>query len=345
MAIELPKNRLNVRQTKTVKRNIPLEQIIAVEGQSPIATGIETAGNVVGQAIQRRAELQRQGQQLAQLESLGGFGQGQLAGLDVSTASALTSKNRDRGFDVQDAARKMQENTMKVRALESQFKNELGYKPGELGDDYPSALMKVQNDLQVRRADSGPAADRAKQIEKGRYRNYLLDMEQRDPVIKEINKQGLSLGTIDSLKGLVENGNTVAFSALGTKMARGMGEVGVLTEQDIKRYVQSGALTRRSADTLLSWVQGRPTQATLDEVGEISSALRTAFQEKAQPRYDQYINSYSNIEGLTPEEFATKLSLTYGGARRPINPINPPKPQAIKAPLSDIEKRLLDKHK
>ena len=39
---------------------------------------------------------------------------------------------------------------------------------------------------------------------------------------------------------LVKSGNTVAFSALGTKTAKAMGEVGVLTESDIARYVRSG---------------------------------------------------------------------------------------------------------
>lgn len=65
MAFELPQRRQAVRQIQTQQRKIPLEQIIAIQGQSPLATGIETAGDVLGAAIQKRAELQRQGQQLA----------------------------------------------------------------------------------------------------------------------------------------------------------------------------------------------------------------------------------------------------------------------------------------
>lgn len=89
MAFELPQRRQNVRQIQTQQRRIPIEQIIAIEGQSPIATGIETAGNVLGQALTRRAELQRQGQQLAKLEQLAGQEPGAFQGIDPSMAASF----------------------------------------------------------------------------------------------------------------------------------------------------------------------------------------------------------------------------------------------------------------
>jgi hypothetical protein len=323
MAIEIPRNRLAVRQIQTTKRNVPLQQIIDVQGQNPLAQGIEVAGGVIGQTLQKRAELQRQGIELAKLESLGQVPEGTYAGLQPETARTFATTNIKNKAEVQEEARKISANTLKVRALESQF----GYKPNELGDDPSVATMKVQNDLSSKRQESGPAMEKAKSIEKGRYRNYLLDMEQRDLVIKEINKQGLSLAAVDSLGGLVNEGNTVAFSALGLKMAKAMGEVGVMTEQDIKRYVTSGMLPQKAADTLSIWLRGRPTEATLEDVNGIAAAMKTAFQEKAQPRYDRYINSYANIEGITPQEFATKLSLGYGG--KGLSKIEPKKPTII----------------
>jgi hypothetical protein len=150
-----------------------------------------------------------------------------------------------------------------------------------------------------------------------RYRQYFLDLEQRDPVIKEVRKQELSLQAVNALENLVEDGNTVAFSALGTKMARGMGEVGVLTEQDIKRYVRSGMVTQKAADTVSTWLRGKPTQATMDEIKGITNAMRLAFQEKVQPRYDQFIKTYSSIEKVTPEQFAADLKISYGGGKKP----------------------------
>ncbi len=87
MALDLPQNRVGIRKIQTQKRNVPLEQIIAVEGQSPIATGIDQVGQVLGHALQRRAELQRQGQQLA-------FA-GKYLGQDISPDLANSGLNLD----------------------------------------------------------------------------------------------------------------------------------------------------------------------------------------------------------------------------------------------------------
>lgn len=89
MALELPKNRLNVRSIQTQKRSIPLQEIIAVQGQDPLATGIDTASNVIGQALAKRAELRQQGKMLAKLEEISGAKSGSYTGLDPATARNL----------------------------------------------------------------------------------------------------------------------------------------------------------------------------------------------------------------------------------------------------------------
>lgn len=158
--------------------------------------------------------------------------------------------------------------------------------------------------------------------EKNRYRNYFLDMEQRDPVIKEVNKQNLSLGTISKLSEIAKSGNTIAFNSLGTKVARGMGEVGVLTDQDVVRYVRSGRLDRKAADALLQWTRGVPTEATINEINQIVGVLQDTYTDKIQPRYDRYITSYANNEGIPPEEFSIKIGLPYSGNTSINNPKN-----------------------
>lgn len=159
-------------------------------------------------------------------------------------------------------------------------------------------------------------ANRDAERTQARFRQYLLDIEQRDPVIKQLRQQGIGLSQVNDLVGLVKAGNTVAAAAMGTKMARGMGEVGVLTESDITRYVQSGQLDRKAGDTLSKWLRGVPTQATLSEIQSISAALGGTFRDKVQPRYDQYIESYAKSEKMTPSQMASELALTYVGKRR-----------------------------
>lgn len=89
MGLEIPRSRITPRQIQPVRRNIPLEQIIAVEGLNPVAAGIETAGNAIGQAITKRAELRRQGQQLAQMETLAGQPAGSFSGLDPADRKSV----------------------------------------------------------------------------------------------------------------------------------------------------------------------------------------------------------------------------------------------------------------
>lgn len=89
MAFDLPQRRQAIRQIQTQKRNIPIEQIIAVRGQNPMAQGIEVAGNLIGQALQQRASSRRQGEELAKLEVLAGQPEGSFQGLDPSTATTL----------------------------------------------------------------------------------------------------------------------------------------------------------------------------------------------------------------------------------------------------------------
>lgn len=170
-----------------------------------------------------------------------------------------------------------------------------------------------QENRELRKEQFGEQLDKET---KTRYRNYLLDIEQRDPVIKEMNKQSLSLGQMQEMVNLARGGNTVASSVMGTKMARAMGEVGVLTESDIIRYVQSGQLTRGAADKLSRMLTGAPTETTLEEISQIGNVLQDTFATKIQPRYDNYINSYSKIERISPEDFAGRLSLPYGGSSR-----------------------------
>jgi hypothetical protein len=55
---------LNLRQIQLAQRKVPLEQIVAAKGQSPVGAGIEQAGALVGKALERKAELQRRGQQV-----------------------------------------------------------------------------------------------------------------------------------------------------------------------------------------------------------------------------------------------------------------------------------------
>jgi hypothetical protein len=165
----------------------------------------------------------------------------------------------------------------------------------------------------------GTKQDRAVQMEMNREQrlnqNILQYTEalEKNPVHRKMQEQGLALSQLDDVAAVAKAGNTVASSAMGVKMARAMGEVGVLTESDITRYVQSGQLARGAADKLTRWIKGRPTEATIEEIQQIGSVLRDSFNTKVQPIYDRYINRLSTNMGISTEEASRRLDVPFGG--------------------------------
>lgn len=302
------------------KRNPQTEQILQVLGQNPFAEAINTAVPEIADALQKRAALKKQGQQAAKLGSLLGLESSQTSGLDPSTVLSLGSvlesrkeKERKRSEDSYTPEQLNVISTGSIVDLPKVFPNGV---PKQAVDMAGVVANRKALDLdrdENRRLREMQEGVKVGEREKVRYRNYILDMEQRDPVIKEINKQDLNLKGLDSLKKLINEGNTLAFTALGTKLAKGYGDAGALSDRDVVRYIRSGAITQRTGDILMSWIAGVPTQATQAEIGQIVKVLETNYKEKLQPRFDQFIESYSSIEGLTPEAFSNKIKIPYGG--------------------------------
>lgn len=133
------------------------------------------------------------------------------------------------------------------------------------------------------------------------------------PVIKKLREQEVALGQVDELLGLVKSGNSVAAAGMGIKMAKAMGEVGVMTDQDIKRYVTSGKLTQGAADKLSKWLKGTPSQATQAELQQITDVMKNSFDKKIQPFLDRQVNLISRNYGISPEDAAFRLDVPYSG--------------------------------
>lgn len=143
--------------------------------------------------------------------------------------------------------------------------------------------------------------------------NTYSNQMENNYILKELNKQGIGLDTANQLAGLAQSGNTVAGTALGMKQARGLGEVGVLTETDVTRYVTSGQLGRKGADILSRWMQGKPTDATLEEIIQINGVIQDVMRSKIQPVYDRYVNRLSKALNIAPDQASNLLDVPYGG--------------------------------
>lgn len=129
----------------------------------------------------------------------------------------------------------------------------------------------------------------------------LMDKVSKDFRYKDAYKESLSFDQVNKLIEEAEKGNEVAFNTVGTKMAKAMGEVGVLTESDVKRYVEGGSLTRKAGDSLLRMMNGKPSQATIDDIKQITKVLRDSHESKLQPIFDDYVRRAVEL-GKTREE-------------------------------------------
>lgn len=152
-----------------------------------------------------------------------------------------------------------------------------------------------------------------------------------DPLIKELEKQGAGFDSADILLQLAHDGNTAAFAALGSKMARAMGEVGVLTDQDVKRYVTSPALARGIADKANIMFSGRPIEATQQELAVIAKAMEGKFKTRIGAIADHYTNLASANYGLTPDEARRRLNAQFYQSA----PAPTPAPSSPAAPSSN----------
>ncbi len=169
---------------------------------------------------------------------------------------------------------------------------------------------KESNDLKREKFDQA-----LKENEQKAAKDFSQFIE-KDDQMKLFKKEAVALGQVDNLIGAIKSGNTVAAGALGAKMARAMGEVGVLTTEDVSRYVQSGALARGSADKLSKMLTGKPTNATLEEIKQISSILQDSYKSKVQPIYDKYATRLSRIYDIPLEKAYYVMDLPEGKSKK-----------------------------
>jgi hypothetical protein len=311
----MPNQRINIRQINIPKRQVPVDQIISVMGQNPIATGIDTTGSVLGQAILKRAELRRQGEQVAQLAALTG---------QPNTGQSLTPELYIKGLEQKAALEKAQADAQggnnmlspaQLMAIDS------GDPRGLIQSSprgVPREVASLLETTATKRATQSALKEERDRAQADRMDKNILTYSEaleKNPTVKGMRTQDVSLGQMDNVINLAKQGNTVAASAMGTKMARAMGEVGVLTDSDVKRYVQSGQLARGTGDKLSRMMQGRPTDATLEEISQIAAVLKNSYASKVQPVYDTYVNRLSRNLNITPEEAAFRLDVPYTGKK------------------------------
>lgn len=157
-----------------------------------------------------------------------------------------------------------------------------------------------------------------------------------DPVVKELRKQDISFDQAESLLKAMEQDNQVALGPLGTKMARAMGEVGVLTDQDVVRYISSEGVSRRAQDFFSKKWDGKLSDLSTKDLTDINNIMRMGATRRISQLRDDYVDAaYENFGkqyGIPREEVSKRIGAASMGKGGESKQTSSPK---LKQPTSE----------
>jgi hypothetical protein len=134
---------------------------------------------------------------------------------------------------------------------------------------------------------------------------------QSDPTFKAARS---SLDEKDTLNNLLEdayrNGGQ-SVQALGTRMAKFMGEKGMLSEADTKKYISNPSLLGKlSSETYLKG-QGKINQNDFNNIKRLLGEIGKAQEANVKRVYKYHAKNFSKIENITPEQAENLINPDY----------------------------------
>lgn len=336
------KKRIPIRQIQTQKRNIPLEQIIAINGYNPLAAGVETAGNAIGSVISKRAELRRQGQQIAQLASM--------AGDQAPTDNSLTPDIYEKGLTLKTAREDKKSQAAKERvALELQLEK---LKGGYVESDPSTGKVTKYPGVQGLSIEYDPSGN-----------PFIKRDENYKPSETPKSVGGGASGGKKKLVGVSDNGVAISYnpstqrnelpdgseyigtilpSTLGSAEQRSQSLVstGKQAIQSVKQNLTPSVLNELKAIRL---TPGRVySQLASSEAKQVYTNLRRAMENEVYLRTGATANPselensvVANMAALNdnPEDFLSRMDLLdqsiSGFNQRTLKGIEKPKPRTI----------------
>lgn len=160
-------------------------------------------------------------------------------------------------------------------------------------DERMSMLKKdQQNTLENRRR----LASQFEEQQANKYQNDLVKLDE----YKEANKIE---NAIQNLRPLLQDAKTMggpSLAMLGPKVAKGIaGEVGVLTEQDVTRYIQNPSIAGKTRQSLVKLSTGKLDQATAQDLERLMNIMEAKAKDQKNNAYNTAATRFSrgaNIE-------------------------------------------------
>ena len=135
---------------------------------------------------------------------------------------------------------------------------------------------------------------------------FASNFLKQDPRFKKTIEQGSVYQEVDTLiDSVASENNEAALAALGTKLARAMGEVGVLTDADVVRYLGSRSWGRKILEWQAGGMQGTLPEDSIRELKKNTKFFRDKVNTEIDEIYDnaekRLVDVYKGKGGITPE--------------------------------------------
>jgi len=154
---------------------------------------------------------------------------------------------------------------------------------------------------------------------------------QKDKIYTKLAEQGIAFEEADNILKSMKEGNEVAIGALGTKMARAMGEVGVLTDTDVQRYIEAASLYQKAKDKSGKLIAGKLSDNTVRDISKLNAKMQEGFSKKKEYLINNFVErSYQNFgkqHGLSKDQVRERFGQTAG-----LQPSEPDKKEDKKNP-------------
>jgi hypothetical protein len=190
-----------------------------------------------------------------------------------------------------------------LKFVQAQTQAELQRRRVEQGDD---RLGLGRENLETRKVREGRMERqhgfKVEQKFQDDARNVLKDMRQTD-TWKTAEKTLSEIPTMENLLDDAYQKGGQSLAMLGPKVAKGIaGEVGVLTEQDVTRYVKNPQLVQGLLDTVKKLKEGKVSEASYENLKRLMEISRKEAQEKMNRAIDRESELFSRREGIPYED-------------------------------------------
>jgi hypothetical protein len=132
---------------------------------------------------------------------------------------------------------------------------------------------------------------------------------------KSLDKQCISFHEMNELTKLIRKCNQIALGGIGVKAARAMGEVGVLTDTDVQRYIEAQSVAQKMKDKYGRLTKGMLSAKTLKDLDEVNKKMLDGFKKREAKIFKTYTNrAYENFgkkAGLTKKDIYTRFGMDY----------------------------------